>query len=303
MHTDCGAFSRHGRDTWFHWAVTTATDSLRLRARIDADPGTVFKALTDADEMAEWLAESAEVSLDQGRYEFWGRYAPQGDRPRQTLTGHEPGRVLRYTWTFDEGPSTVELSLTPDGEGTVVAVSHTGIPGAGSADGIALRCFWHVSLANLVAYSEGTQTMPPFDFSVPAQGDALVRTVIDVPVEEVFASLLDPASLDKWVGGKATVEPQVGGRYDFGWDNRGPERVTELEPDKVLEYSWRLQGAPDTVVRWTFRSSRGSTYVTLVHSGFSDDKVAEEFRQGWPAYLVEMKRVLELGPRWEPIAG
>ncbi len=197
----------------------------------------------------------------------------------------------------------MELSLTADGEGTVVAVSHTGIPGAGSADGIAMRCFWHVSLANLVAYSEGTQTMPPFDFSVPAQGDALVRTVIDVPVEEVFASLLDPASLDKWVGGKATVEPQVGGRYDFGWDNRGPERITELEQDKMLAYSWRLQGTPDTVVRWTLRSSRGSTYLTLVHSGFSDDKVAEEFRQGWPAYLVEMKRVLEEGPRWEPIAG
>ena len=202
MHTTPWPFSRDRRDTWFHWAVTTATDPLRLRVRIDADPDTVFKALTDSDELAEWLAESAEVALDQGRYEFWGRYAPQGDRARQTLTGHEAGRLLRYTWTFDEGPSTVELALSPDGDGTVVAVSHTGIPSAGSADGNALRCFWYVSLANLVAHSEGTQTMPPFDFSVPAQGDALVRTVIDVPVEEVFASLLDPASLDKWVGGQ-----------------------------------------------------------------------------------------------------
>jgi uncharacterized protein YndB with AHSA1/START domain len=287
----------------FIGAVTTATDSLRLRVRIDADPDTVFKALTDGDELSEWLAESAEVALDQARYEFWGRYAPQGDRPRQSLTAHEPGRLLRYTWSFDEGPSTVELSLVPDGDGTVATVSHTGIPGAGSADGVALRCFWHVSMANLVAYSEGTQTMPPFDFSVPAQGDALVRTVIDVPVEEVFASLLDTAKLDKWVGGTSTVDPHVGGRYDFGWDNRGPERITELEPDKVLAYSWRLPGITDTVVRWALRSSRGSTYVTLVHSGFTDDTVAEEFRQGWPAYLVELKRLLELGPRWEPIAG
>ncbi len=299
---DTVALSPDRRDTWFHWAVTTATDSLRLRVRIDADPDTVFKALTDSDELADWLAESAEVSLDQGRYEFWGRYAPQGDRPRQTLTEHEPERLLRFTWTFDEGPSTVELTLALDGDGTVVAVSHTGIPSSGTADGVALRCFWHVSLANLVAHSEGTQTMPPFDFSVPAQGDALVRTVIDVPVEEVFASLLDPARLDKWVGGKATVEPRLGGRYDFGWDNRGPERITEFEADKVLAYSWRLPGTPDTVVRWALRSSRGSTYVTLIHSGFTDDKVAEEFRQGWPGYLVEIKRLLELGPRWEPIA-
>jgi uncharacterized protein YndB with AHSA1/START domain len=159
--------------------VTTATDSLRLRVRIDADPDTVFKALTDSDELSEWFAESAEVSLDQGRYEFWGRYAPQGDRPRQTLTGHEPGRMLWFTWTFDEGPSTVELTLAPDDEGTVASVNHTGVV----ADSTALRCFWHVSLANLVAYSEGKQTMPPFDFSAPAQGDALVRIVIDVPGE------------------------------------------------------------------------------------------------------------------------
>jgi uncharacterized protein YndB with AHSA1/START domain len=71
----------------------------------------------------------------------------------------------------------------------------------------------------------------------------------------------------------------------------------------VLAYTWRnADGVGETLVRWSLRSSRGSTYVTLVHSGFSDDRLAEEFRQGWPAHLVELKRVLELGSRWEPIA-
>jgi uncharacterized protein YndB with AHSA1/START domain len=278
--------------------VTTATDSLRLHARIDADPDTVFKALTDSDELAEWFAESAEVDLDQGRYEFWGRYAPQGDRPRQRLNGHQSGRMLRYTWDFDEGPSTVDLTLSADGEGTLVSVGHTGI----AADPTALRCFWYVSLANLVAYSEGKQTMPPFDFSVPAQGDALVRTVIDAPVEEVFASLLDPAEVNKWARGQATVEKQVGGRYDFGWDH-GPERIVELEPDKILAYTWRNpHGAGESLVRWSLRSSRGSAYITLVHSGFTDDRLAEEYRQKWPGYLVELKRLVELGPGWAPMS-
>jgi uncharacterized protein YndB with AHSA1/START domain len=278
--------------------VTTATDSLRLHARIEADPDTVFKALTDSDELAEWFAESAAVDLDQGRYAFWGRYAPQGDRPRQSLNGYESGRTLRYTWEFDEGPSTVDLTLSSDGEGTRVSVGHTGI----AADPTALRCFWYVSLANLVAYSEGKQTMPPFDFSVPAQGDALVRTVIDAPVEEVFASLLDPAEVNKWAGGQATVEKHVGGRYDFGWDH-GPERIVELEPDKVLAYTWRNpHGAGESVVRWSLRSSRGSAYLTLVHSGFTDDRLAEEYRQKWPGYLVELKRLVELGPGWAPMS-
>jgi uncharacterized protein YndB with AHSA1/START domain len=280
-------------------------DSLHLRVRIDAPADTVFKALTDADTLADWMAESAEVSLDDSderRYEFWGRYAPQGDRPRQELLGTDP---LRFAWTFDDAePSTVEISLTSGDDGdTVVTVTHTGIPTAGSADLTALSCFWYVSLANLAAQCEGLPTMPPFDFSVPASGDALVRTVIDVPADEVFAFLIDPAQVDKWALGKAVIEPVVGGRYDFGWDH-GPVEIVELEPDRVLAYSWRdPAGSPerDTVVRWSLRGSRGSTYLTLLHSGFHDDHLAEQSRQGWPGYLVEIKRILELGERWEPL--
>jgi uncharacterized protein YndB with AHSA1/START domain len=275
------------------------TESLRLRVRIDADPDSVFKALTGGDELTDWFAESAEVDLEKGRYEFWGRYAPQGDRARQQLTGHQAGRSLRYTWTFDQGPSTVELTLTPDDEGTLVSVIHDGTV----ADPVTLKCFWYVTLANLAAFSEGRQTMPPFDFSVPAQGDALVRTVIDVPVEEVYRALLDPAEVSKVAAAPARIEPTVGGIYDLGWAGYGPARIVALEPDKTLAYSWRNHGgAGESLVRWSLRGSRGATYVTLSHSEIADDTLAERYRQGWPPYLVELKRLLELGPTWQPLS-
>jgi uncharacterized protein YndB with AHSA1/START domain len=280
-------------------AVTTAQESLRLRVRTDADPDTVFKALTDGDELVEWFAESAHVDLAQSRYEFWGRYTPQGDRPRQALTGHEPGRALRFTWSFDEGPSTVEITLGADGQGTVVAVAHDGI----RTDTVSAKCFWYVTLANLAASSEGRQTMPPFDFSVPAQGDALVRTVIDVPVDEVYAALLDPERVSRVVGVTATIEPKVGGRYTLAREGYGPERIVELDPDKTLAYTWRNHGGGESVVRWSLRSSRGSTYLTLLHSDITDDALAERYRRGWPPYLVELKRLLELGPSWQPLSG
>lgn len=277
------------------FAVTT----LALRVRIGADPDTVFKALTDGDELAEWFAESAEVDLDQSRFQFWGRYAPQGDRPRQTLTGHETGRALRFTWEFDTGTAAVEIGLAPADEGTVVEVRHEGA----EADTVALKCFWYVSLANLAAFSEGRQTMPPFDFSVPAQGDALVRTVIDAPVEEVYAALLDSATVSKVLGGPATIEPSVGGRYDVGWEGYGPSTITELDPDKTVAYTWRNHGgAGESEVRWSLRGSRGATYLTLVHSGIADDALAERYRQGWPPYVVELKRLLELGSAWQPLS-
>ncbi len=265
-----------------------------MRVRIDAPPDTVKTALTDADALAEWFAESAEVDLDEGRFQFWGRYTPHGDGPHQQLVSAEP---LRFRWDLVGTVSTVDIDLVEDGDATVVTVVHEGVP---SSEDHSIDCFWHVSLANLVAQCEGVATMPPFDFSAPAQGDALVRTVIDVPAEEVYVSLLDPSQVDKWAGGSASISPEVGGRYDFGWDH-GPTTILELEPDKVLAYGWRYPGSPDTVVRWQLREARGSTFLTLIHSGFADDRLAEQFRQGWPGFLVELKRILELGPAWQPI--
>jgi len=92
------------------------------------------------------------------------------------------------------------------------------------------------------------------------------------------------------------LSPNVGGRYEFGSD-AGPATIVELDPDKVLAYTWRN---PDTTVRWSLRSSRGSTYLTLVHSGFADDALAEQSRLEWLTRLVEVKRVLELGEGKEP---
>jgi uncharacterized protein YndB with AHSA1/START domain len=287
----------------------TATDPLRLRVRINAAPDSVFRALTDADSLTVWLAELAEVSLDEGRYEFWGRFVPQGDRARQRLLGCEPDRSLRFAWAFagadgasNGDGSTVEMSLehAPDGA-TVVALAHSGTPAGGSANPTALQCFWHVSLGNLSAYCEGTPTAPSFDFTVPAQGEARVRSAIAVSPDEVYSSLMDPVQVNRWAGGKAVIEASVGGRYDFGWDH-GPGQILELEPDRLLAYSWRYPGSPETIVRWELRSSRGHTFVTLVHSGFADDDLAEQFRQGWPGFLMEIKRQLEVGPSWQPIS-
>jgi uncharacterized protein YndB with AHSA1/START domain len=279
--------------------MLAVTESLRLRVRTDADPDTVYKALTDSDELMDWFAESAAVDLGQSRYHFWGRYAPQGDRPRQTLTGHDANRALRFTWAFDEGPSTVQIGLESDGQGCVVSVSHDSV----ATDQVAVKCFWYVSLANLAAFSESRQTMPPFDFSAPAQGDALVRAVVDAPAEQVYAALLDAAVVSKVAGGPATIEPSVGGRYDLGWAGYGPERIVELEPDRTLAYTWRNHGGGESLVRWSLRGSRGATYLTLAHGGIPDNALAERYRQGWPPYVVELKRLLELGPAWQPLAG
>ena len=41
--------------------------------------------------------------------------------------------------------------------------------------------------------------------------------------------------------------------------------------------------------------------MTLIHSGFADDALAEKYRQAWPPFLVELKRILEQGDKWQPM--
>lgn len=280
-------------------AVTSPSEPLRLRVRTTAPPEAVYRALTDPDLLIEWLTDEAQVALDQGQYQFWGRYVPLGDRARQHLTEATQNSLLRFTWDLD-GPeqSTVELGIVAHDEGgSEVRVEHSGIPATVRT---ALDCFWHVSLANLVAQVEDRPTMPPFDFRVPAQTDVLVRTVIDRPAEDVYAALLNQELVGRWVGSTAVIEPRVGGRYEFGWGH-GPTKIVDLEPDRTIAYIWRYPQGTETTVRWNLRQTRGSTYLTLVHSGFDDDALAEQVRQGWPGQLVELKRLLEIGDGWEPM--
>lgn len=72
--------------------------------------------------------------------------------------------------------------------------------------------FWHYSLGNLVDYLLGRPPLPLFDFTAPPRRGVPVphRPRTDRPVD----------------GGKALVEPEIGGRYDFGHPYRHPEAFT-----------------------------------------------------------------------------
>ena len=62
----------------------TQPNDLRLQAVMPAPPEAVYAALTDAAALRVWLAEHAEVAMPD-RYEFWGRYTPDGAEPHQRL--------------------------------------------------------------------------------------------------------------------------------------------------------------------------------------------------------------------------
>ncbi|MQA09597.1 MAG: hypothetical protein GEU98_13805 [Pseudonocardiaceae bacterium] len=274
-------------------------DALTLRAHIAAPVATVYGGLIDAAALRTWFAEHAVVDLDGGRYEFWGRHTVQGDRVRQRLLGVEPERSIRFAWELDGAKDAVAtITLRPQpGNGTVLRFALSKLPAATDYDGEAVHTFLMLALDNLANYVEGRRLAPLFDFSRPATDRARAELTIDAPVDRVYASLTEPGQVDRWTGGAATIEPEVGGRYDYGWEH-GPVRILELEPERTVAHSWTYPGSPETVVRWELEESQGKTKLIIVHSGFDDPGLAESFRMGWYGFLHSLRRLHERGDAW-----
>jgi uncharacterized protein YndB with AHSA1/START domain len=284
------------------------TETYTLQVSIGAPPEAVYIALTSPAALRRWLAEQAEVALDDGVFEFWGRYTLDGERGRQRLLSFEPGRALRFSWSLEGATTEVAIAVEPaepaEG-GAVLTLTHSGVPPRPSGDAYWVRDLLMLSLANLASYCEGRGVGPMCDVSRSREAEARASVEIDAPPSQVFASLIEPAQLDRWIATGAEVDPRVGGRYSFGWDH-GPVKILELEQDRALAYSWRHSwddgdGPDSTAVRWELEGSQGRTYLTIVHSGFGADRRSDGYQLGWQAFLVSLKRMHEVGPGWQPV--
>jgi uncharacterized protein YndB with AHSA1/START domain len=277
-----------------------------LRELVGGPPEAVYAALTDAAALEAWLAEHAEVAMGSGIFEFWGRFTPEGERGRQRLLGAEPGRRLRFSWTLEGAETEVDITLEPQDGGTRLTLVHSNVAPRTSGDSYWVRDLLMLSLANLASYCEGRGIGPRCDFTAFRGTEARASVEIAASPSEVFASLIEPAQLNRWIAERAEVDPEVGGRYDFGWDH-GPVKILELEPDKVLAYSWRhswqdAAGPDATVVRWELEGSRGHTHLTIVHSGFGGtERRTEGYQLGWMEFLASLKRMHEVGAAWRPV--
>ena len=171
------------------------------------------------------------------------------------------------------------------------------------ADGEAsVSDFWVLALENLRGYVERGQVTASPEFA-RSRGDVQLQVEAGAPAERVFAALTEPVELDRWIGEGASVDLELGGRYDFGWDH-GPIKILDLVPGRRLAYSWTYPDeagrvlADETVVRWTLEESGGRTRIVLVHSGFAPDAQTDDYRLGWLAFLALLKNLVESGPEW-----
>jgi uncharacterized protein YndB with AHSA1/START domain len=106
--------------------------------RVDARPETIFPFFTDPELMVRWMGSSAQADPRPGgvyRVNINDAYVALGEYVEVS----PPDRVV-FTWgwegedsTVKPGTSTVEVTLTPDGEETLVRLVHRDLPSEDSA--------------------------------------------------------------------------------------------------------------------------------------------------------------------------
>ncbi|HEY7282383.1 MAG TPA: SRPBCC domain-containing protein [Actinomycetota bacterium] len=103
------------------------TGIVRIEDRFDTDIDGLWSALTDPGRLLRWLGE-VEGDLRPGG-EFRARYFASGWEGTVRVEACEPPRrLLLLTRSEDQPDGVVEVTLTPDGDQTILVIEDRGVP-------------------------------------------------------------------------------------------------------------------------------------------------------------------------------
>ena len=141
--------------------AATAAEVVHREIRIDAAPAAVFAFLVDPAKMVRWMGIEAVLDPRPG-----GDYGVNinRERVRGEVVELVPDRRLVFTWGWENGAlpvapgeSTVEISLEPDGEGTLLRLTHRDLPPGMHTFH---RLGWDYALPRLAAVAAGRDPGP-----------------------------------------------------------------------------------------------------------------------------------------------
>jgi uncharacterized protein YndB with AHSA1/START domain len=144
------------------------------------------------------------------------------------------------------------------------------------------------------------------DAADPA-GPLVVRRLLPVPRERVFAAWLDPASLARWMcpgdvtGATVELDPRVGGTFRIvmhrgqtGVEHRG--EYLRIEPPSLLSFTWISVNTDQqpTIVTVELTERGTGTELVLTHRRLPASRV-DAHRSGWTTIVGKLETALTTG--------
>ncbi|MES2061112.1 MAG: SRPBCC domain-containing protein [Bacteroidota bacterium] len=107
------------------------TKPLVVERTLNAPASRIWQALTDNDKMKQWYFQLENFEPRVGfEFSFTGQ-GSTGEKFKHNcrITAVEPEKKLSYTWVYDgfSGHSEVTFELFPEGDKTLVRITHTGL--------------------------------------------------------------------------------------------------------------------------------------------------------------------------------
>ena len=141
--------------------MTAEGETIRVERRIDAPPRAVYRYLTESSLWSRWQGEAADLDpVPGGRFQV--RMA-EDQIVEGVFVAVEPDTRVVITWGWQDHPrmppgtTIVEFELVEDGPGTIVRLTHRGIP----SDDLPLhRQGWEVFLPRLATAVTGGDPGP-----------------------------------------------------------------------------------------------------------------------------------------------
>ena len=121
----------------------------------------------------------------------------------------------------------------------------------------------------------------------------VVERDIPHPPEKIWRALTQPHLIAEWLM-KSDFKPTVGHDFKFSADWGSVEcRVTTVEPNKTLSYTWGAYGL-ESVVTWTLTPTSTGTHLRMEQVGFRPDQQQAYggAKAGWPRFLASLEQVL-----------
>lgn len=114
------------------------------------------------------------------------------------------------------------------------------------------------------------------------------------PPDKVWRALTQPHLIEAWLM-RNDFSPEVDHVFKMSGDWGAVDcRVLEVEPSKILSYTWEAFGL-QSVVTWTLTPIPSGTHLRMEQSGFHPDQ--QQFYQGaqasWPEFMSKLEALLE----------
>jgi uncharacterized protein YndB with AHSA1/START domain len=140
--------------------MTAETEVIEREVRIAARPEVVFGFFTEPSKMMLW--KGSDVALDPRPGGIYRAVINQQAIARGEYLEVVPHSRVVFTWGWENSPlppgsTTVEVTLTPDGDGTIVRLRHLGLSGEAVLEHTR---GWDHYLPRLAAAAEGRDPGP-----------------------------------------------------------------------------------------------------------------------------------------------